>query len=414
MTDNITRVFVILGILMFAKQAPKLIGDLFGFDGSNMGLGIKKKLSEGLPSSAKGAAGAIGAGIGGASRNVKNAVTGFNDKGKTRKEKAAMIGNALKSGTGGLIGGTKRGYGASKSAKDWKELKAGMNKGADDSVEARNDRASYKATHPGKTHTGLLHGTRDFLSGQKEVMKGHVKDFGEEVETFLLGGTASEKNAKATKLDTVSNASKELNTILDDSNNVKAVNAFYEQLRKDKASAPITSLDYSKHYTDPEKTEIANRQKAIASMKDKKFSTEDIAKQEQELKNLVGTINSNHEKDVRVARTKEMVQIEEDYTTARNDARADAAVVKLTNKDVKFTAALSKLSETISENQAVVTESGVADAANFAKQLDEVVKMEVPDSNKVKKILTTSGDVTKKTGAKAFEYKTEAAKDEKK
>ena len=159
------KVFLIIGILMFAKQAPKLIGDLFGFDSSKMGLGIRKKLSEGLPAPVKGAAGALGAGSAAMGRNIM----------KAKKDGKGAWG-AIKSGAGGFAGGAKRGYDATKSAKDWKEMKTGMNKGADDAVVARHKRSSYKADH----------------GGTIGAMRGHIEDKFDSAKTFFGGGTSSE------------------------------------------------------------------------------------------------------------------------------------------------------------------------------------------------------------------------------
>ena len=77
--QNFARVFLIIGILIFVKQAPKLLSDLFGIQGGAFKLGIKDKLGE-------------MAGIGGA---VK--------KGLERAESATV------GGTTGALGGA---YGA--------------------------------------------------------------------------------------------------------------------------------------------------------------------------------------------------------------------------------------------------------------------------------------------------------------
>ena len=489
-------VFLILGILMFAKQAPKLIGDLFGFDGSKMGLGIRKKLSEGLPDFAKGGAGAIGAGIGGASRNAYSAYKN-RDKEQGLKKRFKNAANITKSGLGGLGGGAYRGYNASKSAKNLKELKAGINKGADETQTIHDERAEAGGF---------------FRATGNSIQKG-AKRTGQ----FFTGETASAKNKKAENLEKVSNASKEINTILDDSNNVKAVNAFYEQLKKERAASAI---DYSKFHTDEEKATIKNFDTAIenasqtidsnqrvltendtriSSSNGKIEKAKDEGKtaqvklenlksipsekrtkdQHQEFENAMQTIvnsnktietetknirsfeaeketsranissakevitniennkkaeveriNSSHESEARTDRTREMVQLETDYSNAKNEARAEAATDKLKQKDVKFTAALNKLAESIDENQAVVTEAGITDTSDYIKKLENISKMEIPTPdlndpnnpvnvdyenvvNSINEALKKSRDVTKKTGAKAFEYKSEAAKDEK-
>ncbi len=79
---NFALVFIILGILTFVKQAPKLIGDLFGFDSSTMGLGDAWK------------AGAVGALVGGA--------TGFIGGGIAAKKYG---GSFFAGGAAGAIGG---------------------------------------------------------------------------------------------------------------------------------------------------------------------------------------------------------------------------------------------------------------------------------------------------------------------
>ena len=65
--ERFAKVFLIIGILIFIKQAPKLLSDLFGIQGSGFKLGIKDKLSE-------------MAGVGGATKSglesVQGAVTG--------------------------------------------------------------------------------------------------------------------------------------------------------------------------------------------------------------------------------------------------------------------------------------------------------------------------------------------------
>ncbi len=44
---TIVLVIILMGLLVFAKQAPKLIGDIFGINSGNMSLGIKDKLKAG-------------------------------------------------------------------------------------------------------------------------------------------------------------------------------------------------------------------------------------------------------------------------------------------------------------------------------------------------------------------------------
>lgn len=491
------KVFLILGILLFAKQAPKLIGDMFGFDGSKMGLGIKKKLSEGLPaipSSVKGTAGAIGAGAAGLSRNAFSAYKNRDKDATGLKNGFKTAGNMVKSGIGGLAGGAKRGYTDTKSAKDLKGFREGVNKAADE--------------------TQLKHEERAEAGGFFKATGQNMQESAKHVGQFFTGETASAKNKKAAQLEAVSAASKELNTILDDSNNVKAVNAFYEQLKKEKAATPI---DYSKFHTVAEKTAIQNFDTAIenaskAITSNQKVLTENdtsisnsneiIEKakvdgkaaqikfenlksippekrtkdQHQEFQNAMQTIansnktietetnnvkvfeakkekiesdimeaqelinntennkkteveriNSSYESEARTARTNEMVQLERDYTNAKNVARTEAALEKLAttndkgepkSPDVKFAAALEKLSKSISDNQAVVAETGTANLDVTLEKVTNISKginrSDPASITTISETLDATRKLGKATGDKAFDYKTEAAKDEKK
>lgn len=383
--SGFSKVFLILGILMFAKEAPKLIGDLFGFDGSKMGLGIKKKLSEGLPpvpGAVKGAVGGLAAGVGAASRNAYSAIK--NRKDGEKGSKTAF--NAIKSGLGGFGGGAYRGYNASKSAKDLKEMKAGISKSADEAQLKHDERAEAGG----------------FFKATGSSIKNSAKRTGQ----FFTGETASAKNKKAENLERVSNAAKEITTILDDTQDVKAVNAFYEQLKKEKASSP---LDYSRHYNDSDRNEITAMQMGINQLKNSGYGSEYISSAEREMETRMNEINSSHEMQARQARTEDMVKLEKEHTAAKKEARVKAAVDK--KSDVKFIAAADKLSESVDKNKAVVVESGVTNADALVTDLKNISSK---TDDQIKDIVTNVASVTKKTGDKAFEYKTEAIKDEKK
>lgn len=63
-TNNFARLFLVMGIVTFIKQGPKIITDLFGLEEVQIG-GITKKFKEGLSPTFKalGAAGAVGGGL---------------------------------------------------------------------------------------------------------------------------------------------------------------------------------------------------------------------------------------------------------------------------------------------------------------------------------------------------------------
>ncbi len=93
------KVIVILGILLFAKQAPKLIGDIFGIDSGGMKLGIKDKIKD---------AALIGSGtmIGKAANKLEGGVTGAAGRGYSALVNKQNVANAL---TRGFVNGYQTG-----------------------------------------------------------------------------------------------------------------------------------------------------------------------------------------------------------------------------------------------------------------------------------------------------------------
>ncbi len=153
----ITKAFVILGIIMFMRQAPKLLQQITGLDSGNMKLGLKDKLKD---SGLFTAGAALGAG---ATSLVNNAVaSGREIKNKWQKDKekgvsggkralhaftgvARGVGSAAAGAASGAVRGGKAGY----TAKSAKEMKAAASTGAKGAIEARAYRANYKDTHGG-------------------------------------------------------------------------------------------------------------------------------------------------------------------------------------------------------------------------------------------------------------------------
>ena len=156
----LTKAFILMGLVMFMRQAPKLIKDITGLDSGNMKLGIREKLKEG---GAYAAGAALGAGTQALVRNgvgaYKNAANKF--KGIKTKEggwnKTKAIGSAVGSVFGGvasMIGGaasgTARGLKAGAGAKNASEMKKAAQTGAKGAVDAKDKRDTYKASHGGK------------------------------------------------------------------------------------------------------------------------------------------------------------------------------------------------------------------------------------------------------------------------
>lgn len=146
------KIVVLMGLFAFAKQAPKLIGDVMGLDAGNLKLGIKDKL-------ATGGAFAAGAVLGGGATamvrnfthgvgNVKNA-QGFGNKTK------AIFGTAGSTLTGAVSGAARSGYGA-RNAKNFGDMKNAASAGATAVTTKRDNKEAYRASYGGTMRGAML------------------------------------------------------------------------------------------------------------------------------------------------------------------------------------------------------------------------------------------------------------------
>lgn len=149
----IAKCLLILGIVMFMRQAPKLLSDLFGFGDGDMKLGIKDKLKS---SGAFAAGAAIGAGTTGLVRNTVHGVQNVrNAKGFKDKSKAILkLGGSAVAGT---ASGFTKGAWYAKGAGSGKDMKNAASQAANKTVENRMKREAYKAAHPGFMGATLGH-----------------------------------------------------------------------------------------------------------------------------------------------------------------------------------------------------------------------------------------------------------------
>ena len=200
----IEKVFLVMGLFAFAKQAPKLISDVIGVDSGKMKLGIGGKLAAG---------GALGAAamIGGAARaginNFTHGIAKAGNKWKAVKDvdgfgkKFLAATSALGSSTFGLIGSTFAGAasGGARSikggftAKNYAEAKKAKDEAFEKAMDKRSKRESYKANH----------------GGFWGAMGGHISDATTGVGTWM-GISASLKDLQAvqTKANEVKSARK--------------------------------------------------------------------------------------------------------------------------------------------------------------------------------------------------------------
>ena len=191
---------VIMGILVFAKQASKMISDLFGIETGGLKLGIGEKLKAG---GFFAAGAALGAGAGGLIRNAAPVLgragqrlvgigTGWSSANGARA-KAALIGGGLAGAVGALVGGIPstfaggtsgiyHGFMAGKDSKGLGDMVKGASRGADRSLQNREARAAYKAAHGGT---------------MRGAVAGHIQDTGASIADWFGGGfEAQEREMK--------------------------------------------------------------------------------------------------------------------------------------------------------------------------------------------------------------------------
>ena len=178
----IAKCFLILGIVMFMRQAPKLLSDLFGFGDGDMKLGIRDKLKS---SGAFVAGAAIGGATTGLVRNATNAVQQFRKAPKEKKFSAALKG--FGSAAAGAASGLTKGAWYAKGAGSGKDMKNAASQAANKTVENRMKRDNYTAAHSrGK----------GWLDDRVQNIIGHAEDTGVKV-----AGWAGYKNIAQLKLE---------------------------------------------------------------------------------------------------------------------------------------------------------------------------------------------------------------------
>lgn len=173
----IAKSLIIMGVIIFIRQAPKLLADMFHLDAGDMKLGIMDKLAAGGALTAGAVAGGAFGMLG---RNTVSAVKNFNEsKGKGFRERAKAFGFGAASIGAGTLSGAIRGFNRGKGAKnlaDMKKASSGAVTAATDAKAKRDAyRANYKNTHPGE---GAIHG---FLG----IGASHILDTAEGVGEYF-------------------------------------------------------------------------------------------------------------------------------------------------------------------------------------------------------------------------------------
>jgi len=139
---NLAKAIVILGLVTFAKQLPKLLSEITGIDSGNMKLGIMEKLGAG-------GALAVGALAGGALLGgLRSGVNSWkNSRGQHWTKRVA--GTAKSSMSGAASSGFRSAKGAGFKAKSFGDVWNASKTGSKEAYEKAQAKKKYKANHPG-------------------------------------------------------------------------------------------------------------------------------------------------------------------------------------------------------------------------------------------------------------------------
>lgn len=140
--NGLAKAIVILGLVTFARQLPKILADITGIDSGNMKIGIMEKLGAG-------GALAVGALVGGAVMGgLKNGVNNWkNSRGQhwTKRVKSTAGGVFKGAASGGFRSAKNTGFKAKSAGEVWEATK----KGSTEAHEKYKKKQKARADHPG-------------------------------------------------------------------------------------------------------------------------------------------------------------------------------------------------------------------------------------------------------------------------
>ena len=207
---TIVLALLIMSVIIFVKQIPKIIGEMFGIDTGGMKLGLMDKLAQGgalaAGAVAGGALGSLGRNTVSAVKNVKDAKGGWNKVG------AAFTG--LASMGAGAVSGARRGFKAGKGAKSLTDVKNAAGTAIEGASAAKAKRAAYRAGHADNRHKNAF--VRS-VGTSANVLWGHITDTAESVGSYfginslqdliddnkIIDDITSKKKSVATEVESV-------------------------------------------------------------------------------------------------------------------------------------------------------------------------------------------------------------------
>lgn len=190
---------LIMGVIAFARQAPKMIGDIFGIKSGNMGLSLAKRMQEGggfIAGAATGAAITTGMRSGyNAIQNGRSRVSSASGAwGKTRAGIGSVARGVGSVGAGALSAGLRAGYNA-RSAKTFSDMAQASSKGIATAISRRDERAAYADAHQAGTDklSGAMKEHNIGTEGMRNAVAvgvGHLSDAKDSAVRFMTGQTS--------------------------------------------------------------------------------------------------------------------------------------------------------------------------------------------------------------------------------
>lgn len=196
---TIVLALLLMSVIIFVKEIPKIIGDMFGLDTGGMKLGLMDKL-------AAGGALAAGAFLGGGVKTMAgNAVSKFankknwlNDEGKlTAGSVLKNLGAGVASGTAGGLSGAFRSGKAGLKSKNFADMRKASADGSKAAIEKRVKRGNYIAQHSAG---------KGFVDDVVRSMGGHISDAARGVTNWAGYKNLDQMQAENVAMDEIMSA----------------------------------------------------------------------------------------------------------------------------------------------------------------------------------------------------------------
>lgn len=255
----IVLALIIMGIVIFMRQAPQILGDLLGLktDGMKLGLMDKLAMGGGLLAGA-----AVGGGLTSAFRNYN----------ATRAQGGGRL-NAIRSAIGGAGSGAVRAGFNAKGAKNFKDMAGAASKGIQGATARKGKRDAYKASHSNETVFGRNVGAIPFVGGALSAGVGHIKDAKNKVgETLGFSAGLDALNQEKAVADEMNGFYKTMASYVEDNEMVANYAGLYDAEMKKEISSTVFD---SQRYQEALNTKVAmmKNDSRYSSMSDNELYT---------------------------------------------------------------------------------------------------------------------------------------------